>query len=53
MGQQQTLRIERLDIDMRPLDHIGPLVCVGGYALSEFGRGSRYHGLTQVDQPGL
>jgi hypothetical protein len=42
-----------LDIYTRPLDHVGPLVCVGRDALSELGRGSRYHGLTQVDQPGL
>jgi hypothetical protein len=53
MCQQQTSRIERLDIYTRPLDHVGPLVCVGCDALSELGRGSRYHGLTQVDQPGL
>ena len=53
MCRQKTLRIERLDIYMRPLDHAGPLVCVGCDALSELGRGLRYHGLTQVDQPGL
>jgi len=53
MCEQQTSRIERLDIYTRSLDHVGPLVCVGCDALSELGRGSRYHGLTQVDQPGL
>ena len=53
LQSQQTSRIERLDIYTRPLDHVGPLVCVGCDALSELGRGSRYHGLTQVDQPGL
>jgi hypothetical protein len=46
-------RIERLDNLYAPSGSRCPLVCVGCDALSELGLGSRYHGLTQVDQPGL
>jgi hypothetical protein len=42
-----------LNLDVRSLDHIGPLLGVTGDTLSELGRGSCNDVLAQFDQPML